>query len=217
VPLTHCLRNRDSVSYWQQVRANSAFAVHPNQDLFWVSPIAPRPRNPNRRAISCRAGEKPLKSSRCADGFKKAPQFRCCLELRDRIEFLERRCERVRQAPHGSGLELLVLRIEIQLVHSPRQASRDVQTPFHEKCGRSLALLPLLTTVEFANSPPAASTVQSSAASGPRRSTARLRARNASSVSLGRGCNLPETLDCDTRTLAARPCMPAEIACCSRF
>src|SRR5216684_6525298 len=68
---------------------------------------------------SCRSG-----------GFKKAPKFRRCPELRDRIEFLERRGKRVRQAPHGSGLELLVLRIEVEFVYSPRQMPRDLQISF---------------------------------------------------------------------------------------
>src|SRR5713226_2250090 len=57
---------------------------------------------------------------RRSGGFKKTSQFRRCPELWDRIEFLERRSECVRQAPHVSGLELLVLRIEVELVHSSR-------------------------------------------------------------------------------------------------
>ncbi len=53
-------------------------------------------------------------------------------ELRNRIEFLERRCERIRQAPHGSGLELLVLRIEVEFVNPPRQMLRDLQISLDE-------------------------------------------------------------------------------------
>jgi len=65
-------------------------------------------------------------------GFEESPEPRGCPELRNRIEFFECRGERVRQAPHGSGLELLVLRIEIEFVHPPCQVSRNLQISFDE-------------------------------------------------------------------------------------
>ena len=117
-----------------------------------------------------------------SDTFKKSSQLRRRPELWDRIEFLERRCECVRQAPHGPGLEFLVLRIEVELVYLPCQVLRDLQITFDEcpvdrqLCRRGRQLfgsptfhLPL-------------SSARSSAASGQRRSKVRLRARSVSSV-----------------------------------
>src|SRR6266852_1482269 len=70
---------------------------------------------------------------RRSGGFKKTSQFRRCPELWDRIEFLERRGERIRQAPHGSRLELLGLWIEVEFVHSPCQMLRDLQISLDER------------------------------------------------------------------------------------
>jgi hypothetical protein len=53
-------------------------------------------------------------------------------ELWHGIEFLKRRCERVRQAPHGSGFKLLVLRSEIEFVDAPRQVFRNPQISLNE-------------------------------------------------------------------------------------
>ena len=44
------------------------------------------------------------------------PQLRGRLELWNRLQFLERGRKRVGQAPERSGLELVVLRIEVELV-----------------------------------------------------------------------------------------------------
>ena len=40
-------------------------------------------------------------------------QFRCCLELGNRLQFLERRRERVRKTPNRPGSKLLILRLEV--------------------------------------------------------------------------------------------------------
>src|SRR5437660_8927570 len=50
-------------------------------------------------------------------GLKKLSELRCCPELRDGVHFLERRCEGIRQAPDRPRLELLILRLEVQVMH----------------------------------------------------------------------------------------------------
>ena len=119
--------------------------------------------------------------------FKKPPQLRRRPELRDRIKFFECRRERVRQTPHGSGLELLMLRIEIEIVHLSAPSVSGRPTHLQRTPGRSSVFPPLLRAVGLANFPPAAAWVQSSAASGPRRSRVCLRATSASSALLKRG------------------------------
>jgi hypothetical protein len=84
-----------------------------------------------RRLAGCkRAGSWPEQKghlgSRRSRRFKKLSQHRCCPELGDGVKFLEGRCESIRQAPHRSGLEFLVLGVEIHLVDSACQMSLGV-------------------------------------------------------------------------------------------
>src|SRR6516165_11423174 len=65
-------------------------------------------------------------------GIEKAPQFRRSAKLRDGIKIFESRCERIGQAPDRSRLELGILRREVQVVHLPRQAPRDLKLAFDE-------------------------------------------------------------------------------------
>jgi hypothetical protein len=60
-------------------------------------------------------------------------QFRCCLKLRDGIQFLKRRRERIREAPDRPRLEFLVLRFEIQIMHSASQVLRGFELALHER------------------------------------------------------------------------------------
>src|SRR5260370_31992183 len=82
---------------------------------------------------------------------------------------------------------------------------------------RSSVLPSPLIAAAIASLPPAGAWVRNFAAFGPRRSKARLRARNASSVSPRRDCSLLEMQGCDTRILSARPCTQVGSACCLRF
>jgi len=84
-----------------------------------------------RRLAGCkRAGSWPEQKghlgSRRSRRFKKLSQHRCCPELGDGVKFLEGRCESIRQAPHRSGLEFLVLGVEIHLVDPACQMSSGV-------------------------------------------------------------------------------------------
>src|ERR1035441_1574093 len=58
---------------------------------------------------------------RRADGLQKSRQLRGRLVLRNWFQFFERTGEGVGQAPHGSRLELLMHRLEVQIMHSPRE------------------------------------------------------------------------------------------------
>jgi hypothetical protein len=92
------------------------------------------PRNPECGArYLAEQGKNHWRSHRWRDGFKKSFQFCRRSELRDRIEFLESRGKCVRQAPHGSGLQLLVLRIEVEFVNPPRQMPRNLQISLDER------------------------------------------------------------------------------------
>ena len=53
--------------------------------------------------------------------------------MRDRVEVLERRSKRVREAPHRPRSELLVLGREVLLVHVARQVFRRLEFAFHER------------------------------------------------------------------------------------
>lgn len=59
-------------------------------------------------------------------------ELRGCLELRDRVEFLERTREGVGQAPQCSRSEFLDLRIEILIMNSPGQVFWGVQLALHK-------------------------------------------------------------------------------------
>src|SRR6266576_2227773 len=56
----------------------------------------------------------------------------CRLELWNRLQFLECRCERVRQTPNRSRPEFLVPRFEVQIVHGAREMFRSFQVALHE-------------------------------------------------------------------------------------
>src|SRR2546425_9334644 len=66
------------------------------------------------------------------EAVQERPQFRRGLELRDGVEFLERRGEGVRQAPHRSRLEFLQRRIEIPIVDDSGQVFWHLQLAFDE-------------------------------------------------------------------------------------
>jgi hypothetical protein len=65
-------------------------------------------------------------------GLKKFSELRCCPELRDGIQFLERRYEGIRQA-HRPRLELLILRLEIQIMHRAGKVLGSFQFAFDER------------------------------------------------------------------------------------
>ena len=54
-------------------------------------------------------------------------EFRCRLKLRNRIQFLEGRSERVGETPDCTRLELVVLRLEVQIAHRPSKVLRSFQ------------------------------------------------------------------------------------------
>src|SRR5579871_3710390 len=66
-------------------------------------------------------------------GFEEAAQLSRCPELGNRVEVLECRGECVGQAPYRAWLELLVLRIEIQVVNAPSEVSRNIQLALDER------------------------------------------------------------------------------------
>ena len=54
-------------------------------------------------------------------GLKKLSELRCCPELRNGVQFLERRRARVGETPDRSRFKLLVFRFEIEIMHSARK------------------------------------------------------------------------------------------------
>src|SRR2546428_14106325 len=63
---------------------------------------------------------------------EKRTELRRRFELRNGVELFERRGEGVRKAPPGARSELLILRIEIQVVHAPREMLRRFKRLFDE-------------------------------------------------------------------------------------
>ncbi len=61
---------------------------------------------------------------------QKRAQLGSCLELRDRVELLQCRRERVGKAPHGPWLKLGIPGIEVKLVDSLSQVAGSVQFAF---------------------------------------------------------------------------------------
>src|SRR4030095_15836375 len=59
-------------------------------------------------------------------------QFRRRLELWNRVEFLERRRKRVGETPNRAQLKFLVLRREVEIMHSPGQVFGRFELTFHE-------------------------------------------------------------------------------------
>src|SRR5712692_2814977 len=66
-------------------------------------------------------------------GFQEFAQLGRSLELWNRIQFLERGSERIGEAPNGSRSQLLVLRLEVEVVHGVGQVVRSFQLAFHER------------------------------------------------------------------------------------
>src|SRR5260370_24432370 len=66
----------------------------------------------------------PILGQQCVEEFS---QLGCRLELRNRIKLFESTGERVRQAPHRSRSELLILRLKVQTVHLAHKALPSVE------------------------------------------------------------------------------------------
>ena len=64
---------------------------------------------------------------------QKASQLCRCFELRHRIKLLEGAGKSVRQAPHGPGRELRILRLEVQAVDLAQQAPGRFQLAVDER------------------------------------------------------------------------------------
>src|SRR5689334_1051946 len=64
---------------------------------------------------------------------EEAAQLGGRLELRNGLQILERRRERIGQAPKRSGLEFFVLRIEIEIVDPPGEMFRHVEFALDER------------------------------------------------------------------------------------
>src|SRR5216684_5707797 len=101
-------------------------------------------RMAQRRLGGCPKGCLPCPCSQPSNGLmrsigggcgelEKRRELRRCPELRDRVEVLERACERVGQAPHCSWSELLDPRVEICVVNAPGQVFRGVELALHER------------------------------------------------------------------------------------
>src|SRR5260370_42446228 len=60
-------------------------------------------------------------------------QLGCRPELRDGIQFLERRSERVGEAPDRAWPEFLVLRFEVEVVDRSSQMFLSLQLALHER------------------------------------------------------------------------------------
>jgi len=71
-------------------------------------------------------------SSELSDGpcFEKRAELGRGPELRDRIELFECRREGIGERPHGARRELFMLRVEVEVMHRPRQVLRDIQVRF---------------------------------------------------------------------------------------
>jgi len=63
---------------------------------------------------------------------KERRELRGCLELRDRVEVLERARERVGQAPHCSRSKFFDLRVEVLIVNTPGQMLRGIEFALYE-------------------------------------------------------------------------------------
>lgn len=73
------------------------------------------------------------------DAFKKWSQPGRHPELRNRVQFLEGRGKRVREAPHGSRCELFILGIKIAVMHNAGQVLAQTIAGFeHVACGELL-------------------------------------------------------------------------------
>jgi hypothetical protein len=66
------------------------------------------------------------------DGREELAELRGRFELRDRVKFLERRGESVRETPKGPGIEGVMSRIEVQVVHASGKMLRRIERVFNE-------------------------------------------------------------------------------------
>jgi hypothetical protein len=66
-------------------------------------------------------------------GLKKLSELRCCPELRDRIQFLERRRERVGETPDRVWSKILILRFEVQVVNRASEVFGSFQFALDER------------------------------------------------------------------------------------
>ena len=64
---------------------------------------------------------------------QKFSQFGGRLKLWDRVQFLERRRERIRETPDRPRAELLVPWLEVQIVHSPREMFWRLEFALNER------------------------------------------------------------------------------------
>ena len=98
-------------------------------------------RMPPRNACRAKGGNKrsavrpapPCSSKSLREpAVEKFSKFGCRPELRNGIQVLERRGERVREASDGSRFELLILRFEVKIVHGTSQVFRGFEFALHE-------------------------------------------------------------------------------------
>jgi hypothetical protein len=66
-------------------------------------------------------------------GLKKLSELRCCLELRDGIQFLKRRRERVGETPDRAWSKILILRFEVQVVNRGSEVFGSFQFALDER------------------------------------------------------------------------------------
>src|SRR5258708_4009186 len=60
-------------------------------------------------------------------------QLRGCLELRDRLQFLESGSKRIRKTPDRPRLQFLVLWLEVEVMHGAGKVPRGFELPLHER------------------------------------------------------------------------------------
>jgi hypothetical protein len=89
----------------------------------------------------------------CRQRCEKRSQSSRRLELRDRIELLERRSKSVRRTPDGSGLELFMLRVEVEVIGTSRTVWLGfVETVIPDR--RTLQLAPIFVLRQAIVTPP---------------------------------------------------------------
>src|SRR4051812_5954695 len=88
---------------------------------------------PTHRALLAWPRSGRAESARASRLFQEAGQLARSPKLRDRFELLKGRCERIRQAPERAALELLVLRVKVQIVDWAGQVFRHLQPSFDER------------------------------------------------------------------------------------
>jgi hypothetical protein len=69
----------------------------------------------------------------CEPGFEEFAQLGCRPELRNRIQFLEGRSERVGETPDCSRFELLILALEVEVMHAAGEVFGGFQFALDER------------------------------------------------------------------------------------